>query len=156
VYETRDGKYLAVGSLEAKFYRELLRLSGIGGEELPRQNDPAAWPAMKQRLAAIFRTKTRDEWCRIMEGSEVCFAPVLSMSEAPAHPHNRHRGTFVEVEGVPQPAPAPRFSRTPGAIQRPPSASGADTDTALRDWGFSEAEVQRLIAAGVAGKPRKE
>ncbi|HZY59311.1 MAG TPA: CaiB/BaiF CoA-transferase family protein [Candidatus Binataceae bacterium] len=155
VYETSDGKYVAVGSLEAKFYRELLRLSGIAGEELPRQNDPASWPAMKQRLAGIFRTKTRDEWCRIMEGSEVCFAPVLSMAEAPHHPHNRHRGTFVEPDGVPQPAPAPRFSRTPGAIQRPPSATGADTGTALRDWGFSEAEVQRLIASGVAGKPAK-
>src|SRR5271165_4943602 len=106
VYETSDGKYVAVGSLEGKFYRELIRLSGLAGEELPHQNDPASWPAMKTRLAAIFRTKTRDEWCRIMEGSEVCFAPVLSMTEAPNHPHNRHRGTFVEVEGVIQPAPA--------------------------------------------------
>ncbi len=155
VYETSDGKYVAVGSLEGKFYRELIRLSGLAGEELPHQHDPASWPAMKQRLAAIFRTKTRDEWCRIMEGSEVCFAPVLSMSEAPNHPHNRHRGTFVEVEGVTQPAPAPRFSRTPCAIQRPPSAPGADTDTALRDWGFGNDEVQRLIATGVAGKPEK-
>src|SRR5271163_827563 len=123
-YETSDGKYVAVGSIESKFYRELLRLSGLEGEELPAQNDTSSWPAMKQRLAAIFRTRTRDEWCRIMEGSEVCFAPVLSMSEVAAHPHNRHRGTVIEVDGVTQPAPAPRFSRTPGAIQRPPSAPG--------------------------------
>src|SRR5579863_9392322 len=121
VYETSDGKYVAVGSLEPKFYRELLRLTGLEREDLPAQHDAASWPAMKQRFASIFRTKTRDEWCRIMEGSEVCFAPVLSMAEAPAHPHNRHRGTFVAENGVIQPAPAPRFSRTPGAIQRPPS-----------------------------------
>jgi alpha-methylacyl-CoA racemase len=154
-YETSDGKYIAVGSIEAKFYRELLRLSGLEGENLPAQNDTSAWPAMKQRLAAIFGIKTRDEWCRIMEGSEVCFAPVLSMAEVAAHPHNRHRGTVVEVHGVTQPAPAPRFSRTPGAIQRPPSAPGADTESALRDWGFSAEEIERLVAAGVAGKPAK-
>ncbi len=154
-YETSDGKYVAVGAIEAKFYRELLRLSGLEGEKLPAQNETSSWSAMKQRLTAIFRTKTRDEWCRIMEGTEVCFAPVLSMSEAAAHPHNRHRATLVEVDGVTQPAPAPRFSRTPGAIQRPPSASGADTETALRDWGFSSAEVERLVASGVAGARRK-
>jgi alpha-methylacyl-CoA racemase len=152
VYETSDGKYVAIGSLEPKFYRELLRLTGLENEKLPAQHDAPSWPTMKQRLAAAFRGKTRDEWCRIMEGSEVCFAPVLTMSEAPAHPHNRHRGTLVEEDGVMQPAPAPRFSRTPAAIQRPPSAPGADTETALRDWGFSADEVQRLLAAAVAGK----
>ncbi len=154
-YETSDGKYVAVGSIEAKFYRELMRLSGLEGEKLPAQNDASSWPTMKQRLAAIFRTRTRDEWCKIMEGSEVCFAPVLSMSEAAAHPHNRRRGTLVEVYGVTQPAPAPRFSRTPGAIQRPPSAPGADTESALREWGFSAEEIERLVAAGAAGKPAK-
>ena len=154
-YETSDGKYVAVGSIEAKFYRELMRLSGLEGEKLPAQNDTSSWPTMKQRLAAIFRTRTRDEWCKIMEGSEVCFAPVLSMSEAAAHPHNRRRGTLVEVYGVTQPAPAPRFSRTPGAIQRPPSAPGADTESALREWGFSAEEIERLVAAGAAGKPAK-
>jgi len=155
VYETRDGKHVAVGSLEPKFYRELLRLTGLEQEKLPGQNDASAWPAMKQRMAVIFRGKTRDEWCRIMEGSEVCFAPVLSMSEAPQHPHNRHRRTLVEENGVVQPAPAPRFSRTPCAIQRPPSAPGADTETALLDWGFSTQEVQRLCAAGVAGNSKR-
>jgi alpha-methylacyl-CoA racemase len=153
VYETSDGKHVAVGSLEPKFYLELLRLTGLENETSARQNDMASWPAMKRRLAAIFRSRSRDEWCRIMEGSEVCFAPVLTMSEAPAHSHNRHRGTFVEAGGVVQPAPAPRFSRTPGAIQRPPSAPGADTEMALRSWGFSAEEVQRLCASGVAGKP---
>jgi alpha-methylacyl-CoA racemase len=156
VYETADNKYVAVGSLEPKFYRELLRLTGLEKQKLPAQHDASGWPAMKQRLAAIFASKTRDEWCRIMEGSEVCFAPVLTMSEAPAHPHNRHRGAFVEEGGVVQPAPAPRFSRTPSAIQRPPSAPGADTDTALRDWGFSVEEVQRLLTSGVAGKAVKQ
>src|SRR5579885_1898695 len=102
VYETADHKYVAVGSLEPKFYRELLRLTGLEKEDLPPQHDTASWAAMKQRFASIFRTKTREQWCRIMEGSEVCFAPVLSMAEAPAHPHNRHRKTFVERDGVTQ------------------------------------------------------
>jgi alpha-methylacyl-CoA racemase len=155
-YETSDGKYVAVGAIEAKFYRELIRLSGLEGEEVPAQNDTSSWPAMKLRLAAIFRTRTRDEWCRIMEGSEVCFAPVLSMSEVAAHPHNRHRGTLVKIDGVTQPAPAPRFSRTPGAIQRPPSAPGADTESALHDWAFSAEEIERLVANGIAGKAAKK
>lgn len=155
VYETSDGKYIAIGSLEPKFYRELLRLTGLENEKLPAQHDASSWPMVKQRLVAIFRGKTRDEWCRIMEGSKVCFAPVLTMSEAPAHPHNQHRGTFVEEHGVVQPTPAPRFSRTPSAIQRPPSAPGADTEAALHDWGFSVEEVQRLLKAEVAGKPGK-
>jgi alpha-methylacyl-CoA racemase len=151
VYETRDGKYVAVGSIEPKFYAELLRLTGLDREELPHQNERSAWPALTERLAAIFRTKTREEWCRIMEGSEVCFAPVLSMQEAPAHPHNRARGTFIEVDGVVQPAPAPRFSRTPSAIQRPPAKPGEHTEEALRDWGFSAAEVEELRKSGAIG-----
>lgn len=151
VYETRDGKYVAVGSIEPKFYAELLRLAGLEHEELPRQNERSAWPALTERLAAIFRTKTREEWCRIMEGSEVCFAPVLSMQEAPSHPHNRARGTFVEVDGVVQPAPAPRFGRTPSAIQRPPATPGEHTEEALRDWGFSAAEVEELRRCGAVG-----
>jgi alpha-methylacyl-CoA racemase len=151
VYETSDGKYVGIGSIETKFYAELLRLTGLEGEKLPRQNDRAAWAAMHERLRAIFKTKTRDEWCRIMEGSEVCFAPVLSMEEAPRHPHNRQRSTFVEYEGVVQPAPAPRFLRTPSAIQRPPARPGEHTEEALRDWGFSAAELERLRASGAIG-----
>jgi alpha-methylacyl-CoA racemase len=147
-YETSDGKYICIGSIEAKFYEELLRLSGLKGEELPRQLDRKSWPAMKERIAKLFRTKTRDAWCRIMEGSDVCFAPVLSMEEAPRHPHNRQRATFVEENGVIQPAPAPRFSRTPSAIQRPPARPGEHTEEALRDWGFSASDLERLRACG--------
>ncbi len=148
VYETKDGKYISIGSIETKFYDELLRLSGLKREELAPQNDRKSWPQMKDRVAALFRTKTRDEWCSIMEGSDICFAPVLSMAEAPHHPHNQHRGTFVEQDGVVQPAPAPRFSRTPGAIQRPPSQPGEHTEEALRDWGFSAPELEKLRACG--------
>jgi alpha-methylacyl-CoA racemase len=144
VYETRDGRYVSVGSIEPQFYQLLLKHSGLGGSDLPSQFDRAQWPALKEKIAAIFRTKTRDEWCAIMENTDVCFAPVLSMSEAPHHPHNAARGTFTEVKGVVQPAPAPRFSRTPGAIQRPPAHPGQHTDEALADWGFSPAELARL------------
>jgi len=154
VYETSDGKYVAVGSIEPKFYEELLELSGLKGQELPHQNDRNAWPAMKEQLTRIFKSKTRDEWCRIMEGSDVCFAPVLSMEEAPQHPHNRHRGTFVEVEGVVQPGPAPRFSRTPGKIQRPPASPGEHTEEALRDWGFSSADLDKLRAQGAIAQSK--
>jgi alpha-methylacyl-CoA racemase len=151
VYETKDGKYISIGSIEGKFYAELLRLTGLEGEKLPRQNDRSQWPVLQERLEALFKTKTRDEWCAIMEGSEVCFAPVLNLLEAPAHPHNRHRGTFVEVEGVVQPAPAPRFSRTPSKIQRPPARPGEHTEEALRDWGVNASEFERLRSGGAVG-----
>src|SRR2546421_8596592 len=103
---------------------------------------------MKEGLAAVFGTKPRDEWCRVMEGTAVCFAPALPMAEAPGHPHNRQRQTFVEVAGVPQPAPAPRFSRTPGSIASPPPHVGQHTDEALGDWGLSPEEVAKLREAG--------
>jgi alpha-methylacyl-CoA racemase len=148
VYETSDGKYVSIGSIETKFYEELLERSGLKNEELPRQNDRPSWPRMKERLKALFLTKTRDEWCKIMEGSDVCFAPVLSMDEAPQHPHNQLRGTFVVRDGVAQPAPAPRFSRTPSAIQCPPATPGEHTEEALRDWGFSSTELERLRDCG--------
>jgi alpha-methylacyl-CoA racemase len=138
-----------VGAIEPQFYAELLRLTGLDGEEgLPHQMDRSQWPAMKERLRAVFKGKTRDEWCSIMEGSDVCFAPVLSLSEAPTHPHNVHRNTFVEVAGVVQPAPAPRFSRTPGAIARPPAHAGQHTDEALADWGFAEGDIAKLRETG--------
>ena len=148
VYETGDGAYVAVGAIEPKFYAELLRLCGLDGEDLPGQSDTARWPELRDRLAALFKRKTRDEWRAILEGSDACFAPVLGLDEAPAHPHNRARGTFVTVDGVVQPAPAPRFSRTKPEIQGPPREPGADTDAALRDWGFDADEVARLRAAG--------
>ncbi|MCC6766490.1 MAG: CoA transferase [Deltaproteobacteria bacterium] len=147
VYETKDGRYVSIGSIEPQFYQLLLKHTGLAGEELPVQFDRDQWPALKERMAAIFRTKTRDEWCAIMENTDVCFAPVLSMSEAPRHPHNAARGTFTEVKGVVQPAPAPRFSRTPGAIQCPPAHPGQHTDEALADWGFSAADIAKLREA---------
>ena len=153
VYETKDGKYVAIGAIEAKFYEELLRLSGLKGEDLPHQQDRKSWPAMKERLKTLFRTRTRDEWCKIMEGSDICFAPVLSMDEAPLHPHNRHRETFVEQGGVTQPGPAPRFSRTPSAIQRPPARPGEHTEEALRDWGFADADLERLRKCDAIARP---
>jgi alpha-methylacyl-CoA racemase len=147
-YETRDGKYVAIGSIEPKFYAELLRLGGLETvDELQVQFDRPNWPVLKERLASVFRTKTREEWCRIMEGSDVCFAPVLALDEAPEHPHNAARKTFIEVDGVVQPAPAPRFSRTPGRIQRPPALPGEHSGEVLRDWGFSAEEIAKLREA---------
>ncbi len=153
VYETKDGKHVAIGSIEAKFYAELLEKSGLKGEKLPHQQDRSQWPAMKERLKTIFRAKTRDEWCKIMEGSDICFAPVLSMAEAPKHPHMKHRGTFIEEGGVTQPGPAPRFSRTPSKIQRPPAKPGEHTEEALRDWGFANSELETLRKSGAIAKP---
>ena len=143
-YETADGKYVSIGSIEPQFYQELLRLTGLEGEELPRQMERTAWGPLAERLTEIFKSKTRDEWCEIMEGTDVCFAPVLSMGEAYEHPHNVARGTFVEVAGKLQPGPAPRFSRTPAEISRPPSHAGQHTDQALAEWGFSAEEIARL------------
>ena len=154
VYETKDGKFVSIGSIEAKFYEELLELSGLKGVELPHQMDRTQWPRMKEKMAEIFKTRTRDEWCKIMEGSDVCFAPVLSMDEAPKHPHNVHRGTFVEQDGVVQPGPAPRFSRTPGKIQGPPASPGQHTEAALSDWGFSKAELEKLSAQGAIAQSK--
>jgi alpha-methylacyl-CoA racemase len=148
VYETSDGKYVSIGSIEPQFYAELIRITGLDQEELPFQMDKTQWPAMKDRVAAIFKTKTRDEWCDLMEGTDVCFAPVLSIREAPQHPHNLHRKTFIEREGIVQPAPAPRFSETPGAIQRPPSHAGQHTDEVLLEWGFDADRVAKLRDAG--------
>ncbi len=147
VYETRDGKYVSIGSIEPQFYAELLRRTGLEGETLPSQMDRSQWPALKERMKELFRTKTRDEWCEIMEGSDVCFAPVLGMGEAPNHPHIQARNTFVEVAGSVQPAPAPRFSRTPGEVARPPSFAGQHTDEVLTEWGFGSEEIGKLREA---------
>lgn len=151
VYETRDGRWLSVGSNEARFWRNTLELLGLDEADMPDQHDASRWPEVHERFAAIFRTRTRDEWCALAEGREVCFAPVLSMREAPAHPHLRARGTFVERDGVVQPAPAPRFSRTPGAIQRSPAQPGEHTEEVLRDWGFSAEELGALREGRVVG-----
>jgi alpha-methylacyl-CoA racemase len=149
VYQTADGRYISVGSIEPKFYDELLRLTELEGKSLPAQLDRTKWPETREVLRAVFKTKTRDEWCAIMEGTDVCFAPVLSMEEAPKHPHNRARGTFVEIDGVIQPGPAPRFSRTQAEIQGPPAQPGQHTDAVLSDWGFTAKEIDNLRAARV-------
>jgi len=150
VYETSDARYVSIASYEPRFYAELARLLAPLDIRLDpaTQMDQSAWPGLKERMAALFRTRTRDEWVEFFSGQEVCFAPVLTMNEARAHPHNVARETFVEVDGAPQPAPAPRFSRTPGAIERAPVVPGADTVTALGDWGFAEDEVAALVAGG--------
>ncbi len=148
VYEAADGKYVAIGSIEPQFYAELLRLTGLEGEELPWQHDRQEWPALKDRLAAIFKTKTRDEWRELMEGTDVCFAPVLSIPEAIEHPHNVDRGTFVEVAGIRQPGPAPRFSRTAPEISSPPPHAGQHTDEVLAAAGFDPDRVAKLREAG--------
>ncbi len=144
VYETSDGGFMGVGAIEPQFYAELLKLLGLAGEELPDQMDRDHWTEMKERFASIFLTKTRDEWTSIFDGTDACVAPVLSMTEAPDHPHNRHRGTFTEVAGVVQPSPAPRFTKTPGAIRCPPPNPGQHGDEALQDWGFDVEEIAEL------------
>jgi alpha-methylacyl-CoA racemase len=151
VYETAGGEFVSIASYEPKFYANLCALlAPLGLEDLDpaQQMDTAAWPALKQRFAALFRTKTSDEWTRVFAGHEVCFAPVLSMSQARAHPHNVERATFVDVEGAPHPAPAPRFSRTPSAVQGAAVAPGAHTGTALLEWGFGPDDVAALKATG--------
>ncbi|MDX6312774.1 MAG: alpha-methylacyl-CoA racemase [Streptomyces sp.] len=151
VYETADGEYVSIASYEAKFYANLLALIGpLGFDDVDpaAQMDRAQWPALKARIATLIRTRTSADWVAFFAGHEVCFAPVLSMSQARAHPHNIERRTFVEVDGAPQPAPAPRFSRTPSAVSRAPVASGADTDGALAEWGFDGDEASALKASG--------
>ena len=147
VFECADGEYISLGSLEPQFYAEMCERLEIPIDEMP-QNERARWPEFKERIRAVVRTRTRDEWCALLEGTDVCFAPVLSLTEAPKHPHNIERGTFVEVDGITQPAPAPRFSRTPGAIRRPPSAAGEHTDETLTDWGFKATRIAALRASG--------
>ena len=148
VYETSDGGYIGVGAIEPQFYAELVRLLGLDRDELPGQMDRQAWPEMKERFATVFATKTRDEWASVFEGTDACAAPVLSLAEAPHHPHNVHRQTFTEVAGVVQPSPAPRFSRTPGSIRRPPPNPGQHADEALADWGVDDGEVRELRESG--------
>ena len=152
VYETADGKFMAVGAIEHQFYAELLQRTGLDAEDLPMQMDRSQWPALKDRFAALFKTKTRDEWQQLLEGTDACAVPVLSLSEAHLHPHNQARQTFVERDGVLQPAPAPRFSRTAAGIAGPPPAPGEHTAAALADWGFSPEEVVKLQETGAVSQ----
>jgi alpha-methylacyl-CoA racemase len=149
VYETADQKFVALGGIEPQFYAELLEGFGLTGDPLfAAQNDKANWPAMKDAVAAVVATRTRDEWVAVFDGTDACVAPVLSPWEAHLHPHNQARSTFVEVDGVVQPAPAPRFSRTPSSISRPPSVPGGDTVSALLEWGIEEGTVAKLRETG--------
>jgi alpha-methylacyl-CoA racemase len=155
-YETKDGKYVSLASIEPQFYAELLQRLGLKKEDLPEQLDREQWPAMRTRLEAIFRQKTRDEWCKVLEGTDVCFAPVLTLGEAPSHPHNKQRKAFIELDGVVQPAPAPRFSGTPLEIRSGPPAPGANTRDALAAWGFSKQEIATLLESGAAWQNSKK
>jgi alpha-methylacyl-CoA racemase len=149
VYETADNKYLALGGIEPQFYAQIIEGLGLAGDPLfAKQNDQANWPAMKERVAAVVATRSRDEWDAVFAGTDACVAPVLSPGEAPLHPHNQARSTFVEVEGVVQPAPAPRFSRTPSSISRPPSVPGGDTVSGLLEWGLEEGTIAKLRETG--------
>jgi alpha-methylacyl-CoA racemase len=149
VYECADGKWIAVGAIEGQFYAELVKGLGLEGDaSLPHQMDRSQWPAMKQRFADLFKTKTRDDWWAIFEGTDACVAPVLSPGEALAQEHIAARSTIVNEWGVDQPAPAPRFSKTQTALHRPPSLPGADTDEALAAWGFSSGDIAKLREAG--------
>ena len=149
VFECADGKYISLGSIEPQFYAELMRLTGLeGDEEFARQMDKSMWPHLKDRLKALFLTKTRDEWCALMEHTDVCFAPVLTMGEAAQHPHNVARGTFIEVAGVTQPRPAPRFSRTEPEVVSPPAHAGQHSRAVLADWGIAADRIDALVASG--------
>jgi alpha-methylacyl-CoA racemase len=149
-YACKDGKWVAIGSIEPQFYALLLEKSGLSGDSaFLAQMDRAAWPDLSKRLEHVFKTKTRDEWCALMEGTDICFAPVLSLEEAPNHPHNTARETFIDVDGVTQPNVAPRFSRTPSAVQGPAPQAGAHNRDALNDWGIPSATIDALHSAGV-------
>jgi alpha-methylacyl-CoA racemase len=152
-YETADGEYVSFGSLEPQFFAEMLRITGLAEDvdqagPVPDPNDQASWTEMQERMAALVKTRTRDEWCELLDGSDACFAPVLSLNEAPTHPHHEPRRTFTELAGIVQPAPAPRFSRTVPEISGPPTRPGEHTDDVLGAWGFAEDEIAKLHDAG--------
>jgi alpha-methylacyl-CoA racemase len=151
VYETKDGKYVSIGALEGKFFKELLERLEITDIDPAAQHDPGSATLLRGRFTEVFLTRTRDEWCSVLEGTDACFAPVLEFGEAADHPHMAARGTFTEIEGVRQPVPAPRFDRTPATIGCPPPSAGQDTAKVLSESGFSDAEIRALAEAGVTG-----
>lgn len=155
VFECADGEWVSIGSIEPQFYALLLEKTGVSAE-FAAQMDRSKWPQLKEKLAAVFRTKTRAQWNEIMEGTDVCYAPVLRMSEAAQHPHNVARNTFVEVAGITQPAPAPRYSRTVTNIPTPPAHAGEHTRAVLADWGFDADRIDALVAAGAARQASSE
>ncbi len=149
VYETSDGKHVAVGAIETKFYEELLERLGLSGEALPGQYEMERWPELRARFTEVFKSRRREEWCAAFEGSDACFAPVLTFSEAKHDLHNVARKNFVTIAGVEQPAPAPRYSRTPGGVRHPPPERGEHGRAALVDWGFSAGELRKFAELGL-------
>lgn len=150
-YECADGEYVSIGSIEPQFYALLKDKAGLSEDVFGDQNNPELWAEQKQKLAEVMRQKTRDEWCSLMEGSDVCFAPVLRFTEAPDHASAKARESYVEVDGVTQPAPAPRFSRTPASVRHGAPANGEHSATILREMGFAEGEIQALRDSGAVG-----
>jgi len=151
-YACADGEYVSVAPIEARFRTDLLARIGLDPADFPDVTDRATWPEARRQLAARFAERTRAEWCAALEGTDACFAPVLSLADAPAHPHHAARGTFVDVDGLTQPAPAPRFSRTPAAMPAPPCASGEGGPEALRDWGVAPERIETLIRTGALAR----
>ena len=154
VYETADGRHICIGSIEPQFYQLLLDTVGLTGDDLGPQNDRGQWHANRAQLAAVFKRKTQAEWTEIMSDTDICFAPVLAMSDAPHHPHNAARGSFIEVAGVTQPGPAPKFSRTILATPAPPAHAGENTVEALGAWGFNEKTIAQLVESGAVRQRR--
>jgi alpha-methylacyl-CoA racemase len=152
-YETSDGKWISIGAIEPQFYAELRRLTGLEADrDFDAQLDEAAWPKLKEKLTRLFKTKTRDEWCKLMEMTDVCFAPVLSLAEAPHHPHSAARGSFAEISGMMHPMPAPRYSKTQNAKPRAPCLAGADTDAILAGLGYDARKIASIRETGALGK----
>lgn len=147
-YETADAKYICIGSIEPQFYQLLIELAELDPKAFAPQMDRNQWEPLKQSLARVFKEKTRDQWCAIMEGTDVCFAPVLSLSEAPEHPHNKARNGFLQVDGYTQPAPAPRFDRTPPEMRGGARVAGEDSRSILADFGLASERIEQLLAAG--------
>ena len=144
-YETADGKFMAVGAIEGRFYSELLDGLGIDSSSLPHQNDMQRWPEMMDLFAGVFKTKTRDEWAAVFEGKDACVAPVLDLNEVDQHPHNRERGVIIDIDGVPQPAPAPKLSRTPGKVTKAGGLRGSDMREILTELGYPEEKIKDLL-----------
>ena len=151
-YRTSDGHYMTVGAVEGRFYAELLDKLGLADAGLPSQHDRAGWPRLREAFERVFASRTRDQWCGVFDGSDACVAPVLGFAEAPSHAQHRARGSFVEVGGVMQPGPAPRFSATPSALPRSAPARGEHGGAALRDWGFDADAIARLRQQGLGVK----
>jgi len=149
VYETADNRFVSIGSIEPQFYALLVEKAELDPDVFRAQLDPRQWPELKQKLADVIKQKTRDEWCTIMEGTDVCFAPVLDYTEAPEHPHNKARETYIEIDGIQQPAPAPRFSRSTSSTPPAPPAEGENTEAILADLGYDAEAINELRASGV-------